>query len=163
MLYSRLYLGLVVFRVCSNASQYVPLLGPLARAHAHSSTVMWDALRPSIRHRRRETGLVPGWRQCAVCPVHAVHAVTAQALPPHDVLHRVGSVAQLSIGSQACTRTCREQAWSRDANRQSWSPGPRPCPGLPCTCQAWYRVCAPLDRYLDLNRPVQVTCKQGTC
>jgi hypothetical protein len=40
----------------------------------------------------RETGLVAGWRQCTICPVHAV---TAQALPPYGVLHRVGAVAQL--------------------------------------------------------------------
>ena len=36
--------GNAVYRVCSNASMYTPLLGPLARAHAHSSTVTWNTL-----------------------------------------------------------------------------------------------------------------------
>jgi hypothetical protein len=55
------------FRVCSNASLYVPLRGPLACARAHSSVVTWDALSsfPPLR-RVRETGLVAGWRQCTV-------------------------------------------------------------------------------------------------
>jgi hypothetical protein len=32
---------------------------------------------------------------CVSAPSDPVHAVTAQALPPYDVLHRVGAVAQL--------------------------------------------------------------------
>jgi hypothetical protein len=56
-----------VFWVCSNASLYVPLRGPLACARAHSSVVTWDALSsfPALR-RVSETGLVADWRQCTV-------------------------------------------------------------------------------------------------
>ena len=43
---------LTVQRVCSNASLYVPLRGPLARAHAHRSAVMWDAPSPRPPLRR---------------------------------------------------------------------------------------------------------------
>ena len=77
-------------------------------------TGMWDALSslPPLR-RVSETGLVAGWRQCTVCPVHAV---TAQSLPPYHVLHRVGTVAQLP-GPIGCYLHA-----SRDANHQSWTP-----------------------------------------
>ena len=50
-----------LIRVCSNASLYVPLRGPLACARAHSSVVTWDALSsfPPLR-RVSETWLVAG-------------------------------------------------------------------------------------------------------
>ena len=58
-----------------------------AHVHAHSSTVMWDAL-SSLHPLRRGAKL--DWRACCsllrqytICPVHAV---TARAVPPmrHD-------------------------------------------------------------------------------
>ena len=60
---------------------------------------------PPSAASERETGLgepVAGWRQCTICPAHAV---TAQALPPYGVLHRVGAVAQPGHEDATCAET----------------------------------------------------------
>jgi hypothetical protein len=45
---------------------------------------------------------VARWRQCTVCPVHAV---TARSLPPFGMIDRVGAVAQLLGDMRSHTRT----------------------------------------------------------
>jgi hypothetical protein len=53
-------IGFAVTPLCT-----VPLLGPLARAHAHSSVVMWDAL-SSLPPQRRVSDLA----RCGLASVH---------------------------------------------------------------------------------------------
>jgi hypothetical protein len=68
-------------------------LSSAARDHVSG----WRTLVPPLL-RGRETGLVAGWRQCTVCPAHAV---TPGTLPPirHDA-SRWSAVAQLPGGHE---------------------------------------------------------------
>jgi hypothetical protein len=80
--------------VCSIVSLSVLLLESMAHAHAHSSTVVWDALSslPSLR-RGMNLGLLRVGVSAPSAPPtrlqlsHCLHVI--------DVLHRVGAVAQL--------------------------------------------------------------------
>jgi hypothetical protein len=73
-----LFLGFAV------TSLYVPLLGPLARAHAcaqlrsHAGRALVPPSAACVAGC--ETGLVAGWRQCTVCPVHAVTSQLSHCL-----------------------------------------------------------------------------------
>jgi hypothetical protein len=76
----------------------------MARAHAHSSTVMWDAL-SSLPPLRRGVW-VAGSRQCTVCPTHAAKA---GALPPYKLYgmqRRVGVLKAQLPGAMRMFVTC---------------------------------------------------------
>jgi hypothetical protein len=81
-------------RVC-RTSLYVPLLESMARTHAHSSTVTWDALSSLLPLR---WGVKVGWRAC--CGIASVHHLPrplsySSAIGPHS------GTGSLSLGDRS--------------------------------------------------------------
>jgi hypothetical protein len=67
---------------CSIVSLYAPLLGPLARAHVHSCTVMWHAIsfRPALR-RGVKLGLLQVGVSASSAPPTRLQLLTQRGRP----------------------------------------------------------------------------------
>ena len=133
---------------------YVPLLGPLASAHAHRSTVRWDALSclPPLRR-----GVKPCWARCGLASVHPTASFTPftrlqlrHCLHMAGVLYRVG-VAQLPGPIQACkhrmlpAQCTRRSKYANCTFGTSWAPATQAvCCGA--HARVWRRI-----RYVHTN------------
>jgi hypothetical protein len=78
----------------------------MARAHAHSFKVMWDAFSslPPL-HRGVKLGLLRVGVSTPSAPPTRYRLVTARSLPPFGMIDRVGAVAQLLGDMRSHTRT----------------------------------------------------------
>jgi hypothetical protein len=137
--------GFAVTPLCTS-----PARSPGTRTCAQLRSHVGRTLVPPSLTSGRATGLVAGWRQCTIYPVHAV---TAQSLPPYGVLHRVGAVSQLPGFVRMLPAQCTRRETQTVSS--SWTPPPTGrvlrC-ARTCTAQGTVHgsglcgVCVPLDR-----------------
>jgi hypothetical protein len=110
----------------------------MARAHAHSSAVMWDALSSRPPLRRVELGLLRVRVSAPSAPSTRLYSSGIASI--YGVLHRVGAVAELPGPIGCYLHTSRDANWRKLV--KSWTSSRHPhagavcCGARACTCMA---------------------------